>query len=282
MPNRREFLALSALASAAAMLPRLGSATEGGISGEFDIFGIAGQSNATGRGNLAESPIVTSGALECVVPAWVKGKQVTAPYLKALADPVQQNRQQPVEQFGSLLPAFANEYFRLTGRRVVICGGARDGQGLLNAWRLDDYPDRLVEKCNHAKALLSAQGATGMVRGVLWCGGEQDAKTNVTQAVWEDAFARLLTRFRTKFANPNLPLFCVSLDRMTDPAYDAGFAAIRAAQAAVCARTTGLALVTQYRDYAGQRRMWDAIHWNQSALNAVGAEAALNVAASLF
>jgi hypothetical protein len=277
MTTRRSFLLGAASLPLLSVAPKLAAST----GEEYDLFAIAGQSNGTGRGDLALSPAVVGGSLECRVPRMLNGVLTGLPHLRALADPVQQTQQQDIIQRGSMWPAFANEYFAATGRNVVICGGCRDGQGLLNAWRLDaPYVTKLTEKVGHAQRLLSETGNTGILRGVIWIGGEQDAKSGISSDLWASEFVRLLQRFRSAFDAPTLPMFCVSLD--TWIGYEAGSAAIRTAQQQACMTTAGLALVSQFRDYAGNGGLADAVHWNQPTLNAVGAEAALNVAASLY
>ena len=78
----------------------------------YDVFVVAGQSNAKGRGTAEEAPEVPAGAAYEATP---QGE------IRALADPV------GGANTGSAWPAFANAYTAATGRGVVIIGMAAGG-----------------------------------------------------------------------------------------------------------------------------------------------------------
>jgi hypothetical protein len=243
----------------------------------FPIFGIAGQSNATGQGNIALAPKVPAGhAYSC--NADTSNGNVA---LVALKDPMQQIYTQAMPNYGSLWPAFANEYWQRTGTPVVLCGGAIDGMGLVNGsqpWIGDPRNmDALFGKIASAQTSIANQGNTSTLAGILWCGGEHDAQSAMTSADWTAAFASFVSDARARANDPNLPVYIISLD--TAPGWAAGYARIRQAQIDAAATIAGVFLVVPYQNWSsiGWHVPNNEPHWSQPALNIVGALAAAEV-----
>jgi hypothetical protein len=247
---------------------------------DYDVFVVAGQSNAVGKGDAATATAVTFGTGAEYLDTVAK----TSGALKPMADPTRHYGtvlSEGLSQTGSAWPAFCAEYYALTGRRACIVGAALSGNGLTTggtSWAGDTLLDAAVAKTDRAMAVIIG---TGTVRGVLWLGGEADAQANVSKADFKTAFAAFLTRCRTKFGIPTLPIFALSIDRSTEPLDDAKFQAIREAISEACAETDGMYLVMPYQDFVGAALMEDALHWNQTALNTAGATAAQGVVQAL-
>jgi hypothetical protein len=133
----------------------------------YDIFPIAGQSNAMGVGDQSTSTAVPYGnAVE----------YIDSGYLKALKDPTQHAVEANVSLTGSAWPAFGKKYFELTNRRVCIVGSAYSGEGLVNGaiaggtW----LGPKLSVYLAH-KVATAMRNVKGIVRGVIYIGGENDA-----------------------------------------------------------------------------------------------------------
>jgi hypothetical protein len=115
------------------------------------------------------------------------------------------------------------------------------------------------------------------VRGVFWFQGEadagysqagSDAALNAIAAVYEDRLQRLVNNLRTDM--PNVPIVLMQIDWTTATGDQVTrLATIRAAQAAVVAANTNMALV----DTAGMARAGDGIHLTSAGSNAAAAAA---------
>lgn len=225
----------------------------------MDVFLVAGQSNAEGRGSSAQSPTVSNGSV-------MYSGGVVAP----LADPV------GGAASGSAWPAFANTYGQCAvteaangGARLLtgMGGGNWSPSGLLFA--------AAITHLDAAVAALATAGHSPVVRGVLWSQGESEGElwpgTAADLAVaYEAGLVDLFDRFR--FELGDVDMWVARTGRLSS-GDTALWTAVRDAQDAACAATDGLHMAFAGAvDFPDQGMMKvDGIHYAQAGLNAMGA-----------
>ncbi len=245
----------------------------------FDLFLVAGQSNADGRG--------TGGAL----PATGVGYQWSSAdgAVVAMTNPVGNT----AESKGSMWTAFAAEYFRRTGRGVIICSAAIGSSTLIaasavgggaNHWGAGGS-NRAVATARFANcvAWLDAQGWAYQFAGILWSlgetdGGAIDAGTVTAQQV-KDGFEPLLTFLRAG-TSPKAPFVIVRTGRRGD-GDTTGWRAVRDMQRDWCRSFDGVHIgYTGTVTYPARNLMGDNLHYSQAGLDEAGFMTAI-VAASV-
>ena len=236
----------------------------------YDIFCIAGQSNAMGVGNYTLStPVPMGNAVEFI----------SAGFLKPLHEPTQHNvtNVTNISITGSAWPAFGAKYFEVSGNRACIVGGAYSGVGLLHdgsgptgGWQPSGpLVNDLAIKLNAATSHFSRLNSTSQLKGVFWVGGEQDVQATWTVASYKAALVNLRDRLRTALGNARLLLLIVSLDKSLDAANEIKYALIRQAQAEAAAENEGIHMAVPYQNYY-DRGLSDGVHMNQNGLNDIG------------
>ena len=226
----------------------------------YDVFIVAGQSNAKGRGDAALSPEVPAGAAYEVTP---RGDLVP------LADPV------GGANTGSAWPAFANAYAAATGRGVVIIGMANSGSA--QVWIPGDTPNRVWDVGQDdnlyaradRKARLPLRVAEDELPGVrmagwLWIQGGTDARRieegRITVDQYEAGLHALARQIGRDWGVP-MYLFVSGTDAREDPP---AAVELRRVQNEADALDE---VVVVYRDaYTFPQRGWmqpDHIHWSQ-------------------
>lgn len=249
---------MAALIAATLFLPSVASAEE---AKPIDVFLVAGQSNAEGRGQPAMLPTVPDG---------VGYEFLDDGGIVAMA------RREGV--FGSAWHAFANAMHRATGRPVLVVNSARGGTALIaetggpNWSATGDLFEAAVQRTRSALDELAEEGWRPTLRGVLWHHGERDAqgyRGSDLRERYSDALVDLSERFRVAFDQPDLPLFVWQVGRPLS-ADSARFAAVRDAQM----DANGLGGVTVVYDqcatFAEHGWMRDELHYGQDALNDMG------------
>ena len=237
----------------------------------YDLFVVAGQSNARGRGEAALSPVVPAGAAYEVLQS---GSVVP------LADPVGR------ANTGSAWPAFANAYSEATGRGVVIVGQAAGGtaqvalagDGPTGHWDVRQPDNRYTRADRVARrALAVAERELPGVRpaGWLWIQGGSDMRRiqdgRLSLDEYREGLHALARRVGSDWGVP-LYLFVSGTDAREDtPAA----AAVREVQNEAGALDE---VVVVYREaYTFPARGWmlpDHIHWSQDGLDEAGREGA--------
>lgn len=245
---------------------------------DVDIFLVAGQSNAQGRGTAAQSPAAPTGV-------YSDGSSFSA-----LADPV------GGANTGSMWPSFANEWFAQTGRRAVICEYAQGGTGLIHLTDPNWSPTGVMRQgaADLLRNTITAVDASPLYTRqnvyVLWVQGESDAQningTTVTQALYKDALIDLAEFFADEI--PEMETFGVIMIGGTAATNGSVrsmdvqsqyFQQIRKAEYDADADSELITVLYPglytaiYRDY-----MLDALHPEQPMLNIAGKTAAAQLA----
>lgn len=249
----------------------------------MDVFLIAGQSNARGKGNAADAPDVPDG----VAFEWLGDT------LDHLKDPIGDDHD-PDTPVGSAWPAFAATYHELTGRKSVYVPAAVGGTALLKTadignghWDVEaDSP--LFRRAVHSTwdCLTHLQGdGDPTLRGVLWCQGERDAQAidagEIGTPHYRRALHRLVRAFRREFDQPELPVYVFQTGRPESDDTD-GFAAVREAQADLAGSDDAVDLVFEKAVTFPERGlMRDGLHYTQGGYNEMGRIGAEGVAATI-
>ncbi|WP_026262470.1 sialate O-acetylesterase [Spirosoma panaciterrae] len=240
------------------------------------LFLIAGQSNAVGQGTATQSVICSPGV------AWAY--RVSTDSLVALADPFGERvgHFEPAAT-GSIAPAFAQEFYRITGERTVLLSTARGGSschqraelGNYGTWAETGHLPLLNESVANTKRAMLKTGLP--LRGIIWIQGERDANAIADTLMTGNDYAKALTqvihRYRQAFGT-DVPFYIVQTGYQAGRT-PAGSKAVRAAQRAVSRRLPKTYVVYRKTNEFAQRGwMKDFVHYNQTGLNDIGQKTA--------
>lgn len=167
-----------------------------------DIFIIAGQSNASGRGTNSQS------YSHATLQAMMFGNDYV---LKNLSDPTDNvtNQVDAVsnegpQAGGSVWPLVATSIMSNNGRPVIFVPCAM-GSTSITSWQPGaNHQDRATLYGSMVYRALQAQ-AYGTLRGVLWWQGETDAANNMTQTDYATYLASLATAIQSDLGIPLIP-----------------------------------------------------------------------------
>lgn len=240
------------------------------------LFLIAGQSNAVGVGDSAESA-------RCI-PGTAFEYRFSNDTLLHLQDPVGANELKfGAATTGSIGPAFAKKYAELTKKQVVIVSAARSGASCHQKAELDNYGTwdgagriRLFEDAV-LKTQRAVEKAGVKLSGIIWLQGERDANAINAQVLtvqeYEAALKNVIKRFRAKFGR-KVGFYIVMTGYYTGHP-ESGFDQVRLVQKNVAGREKNTHIIYENTHlFKEQGRLHDAIHYNQAALNDIGKTAA--------
>lgn len=245
------------------------------MTGPIDVFGVAGQSNAQGRGTAALAPVTLAGlAFEHRGP----GDLVT-PALDPFAG----------ASTGSAWPAFLDTFTAASGRPACIVSAASGGAALVDAtpapygsWSpAGTLREAAAARFTGALADLEADGWAPVWRGVLWHQGEQDAQQHPDVGGLRAAYTEALRALGAWFVAAVGPGEVLVLRLGDRVGYRDGYAAVRAAQDAVCLDDGFTMAYTECEQFPARGWMRDPLHYTQVGLNHMGTHAARAVAAHL-
>jgi len=244
------------------------------IKPNIDVFLIAGQSNAKGKGDSTLSPKAITG----------KVLQINTGVIKDANDPMGENVTGSNEksQYGSAWPSFGNTYFNKTSRMICMipsykggtaqCAAADVGAGNWDTTGV--LFDSAVARVNSAMSVLATKGYNPIFKGVVWLQGENDAIAlqagTITQADYTAAFTKMIRKFRQNFGAA-MPFNIIRVGTST-PYIDSYWQQIRDVQQSI-ANSDSMTQVVYYNaaNFVTRGLMQgDGIHYNQIALNEVG------------
>jgi hypothetical protein len=235
---RAELLATRARLSALAIL-LLAAPASAAVQAAPDIYLLAGQSNMSGRGALADL-----GGPERIPDPAIRLYGNDGRYRPAL-DPLDDAAGQ-VDAVSTDLQAevgpglFFARALRRERRRPILLIPCAKGGSSIGQWKPGSGRDTLYESC-----LARAKLAGGRVAGILWYQGESDTGTAEAAARWPAAFARLVAQFRRDLGASRLPFVFVQLspppERAGRAARYPAWAMLQAAQASLSIRCTAMA-----------------------------------------
>lgn len=185
------------------------------------VFLLAGQSNMSGRGVLAEAQ---GDALKADERIRMYGNDGTLVVAREPVDSaVGQQDVVSADLAAGVGPglSFAKQVVAHQANRRIILVPCAKGGSAISAWEPSLATSSLYGSC-----LKRAQAAAihGKVAGILWYQGESDADTSELVRDWSGSFARLADTFRRDLNLPGLPVVMVAIgDRPTDGAYGKRF-----------------------------------------------------------
>ncbi len=239
-----------------------------------DIIMFMGQSNMSGcGGDASQAPTVKPGA-------GYDFRAISDPTrLYSIVEPFGINENQvggivdyPGGKKGSLVSAFANTYYQETGVPMIAVS-ASAGATATEYWTRQAIVYDFVER--HQRAKIWLEGNDYYVRNqyVVWLQGESDADKGITAAQYTENMDNII---RPLFINGIQKVFIIRPGRTIDKANY--FDDVIKAQTEMC-RTSGYyALASTMMSGFGTTYMVDQWHYNQTALNMLGEDAAKNVA----
>lgn len=241
----------------------------------YDVFVVAGQSNARGRGDSLRSPVIPPGGGYEALP---RGE------ILPLADPV------GGANTGSAWPAFAEAYTAATGVGVIIIGLAESGS--FQVWLPGDGPeqtwdvrvegslyDRAGPKIHRALNLLAPHIYNARLAGWLWIQGGGDARRiddgRLTPADYEAGLHALAHKVGVDWGVP-MYLFQSGTAVSGDTP---GAQAVRQIQAEADTLDDVVVVFTGAVNFPALGWHVDDVHWSQNGLNAAGWEGGAAAAA---
>ncbi|HEY9054984.1 MAG TPA: sialate O-acetylesterase [Rectinemataceae bacterium] len=242
-----------------------------GTTSSVDVFILAGQSNGVGAGDPALAPMNEAEAF--------------ISYDSQNGGWKPQSMANPALNYGSLAPAFANEYHKLTGRTAAFIQTSVGGTALY----LDPVPgkanwspngtlrDRAAAIAKDGLVTLAYNGVSYAVKGVIWVQGESDAIIMAqgleTAGEFEERLREVIAFFRQNFGS-SLTFGVVRTGTLVG-ADDTCFALVRGVQDKVCGDSVGVPMLYSETDQFPDRGwMVDVVHYNQTGLDAIGRAAA--------
>ncbi len=181
--------------------------TSGLRAEEFDLFILAGQSNAHGwMGEAAKYPADPQG-LDAKIRLWWTSPGISSSDGKWTTMQKQAGRF-PVGHFG-LEVAFGRK-LKLDGCNPAIFKFTLGSTSIANNWKLPGQGgmyDDMVRQLAAGVELLRQEGHTVKFRGFVWIQGESDAETKPMAQAYEERLKSLITDLRDRVTRtPDLPM----------------------------------------------------------------------------
>ena len=247
--------------------------------GPVDLILFMGQSNMAGRGvRTAAHP---QAAPQLLPGAGYEYRAVSDPEsLHVLREPFGATEDRPggIDDLrmksGSLVTAFVNSWFLLTGTPVVGVSASKGGSRMVEWLPGSRYLTDAVGRLQSARNFLHQIGLTIRQCLMLWCQGESDGDVATPPSVYKREFEQMFAFMRQAGVDDCL-LIQIGCYNGNNPAID--YAPIRQAQQELCDKLPHLHLVsTSFAGMKAHGLMKDDFHYFQQAYNEVGIEAARN------
>lgn len=236
----------------------------------MDIFILAGQSNMSGRGSLADLP---RGFNEADERIWLFGNNdMWRPAVEPLDDSAGQADNVSFDFYAGVGPglAFAKRLKKLRPAMIIGLVPCAMGGTSMDQWMAQGGEGTLYGSCIR-RAKLAAQ--KGRIAGMLWYQGEADAWSAQLVSQWPDKFKILVGRFRRDTHHSTLPVVFVQIGdlgrRLQDDPRTAMWSRMQKAQAGV--NIDDATMVSAM----GLPLRPDGIHLSTKAQLALGAAAAV-------
>lgn len=170
-----------------------------------DVYILAGQSNMSGRGALADLTDAERAADPAILLYGNDGRW--RPAREPLDDAAGQSDPVSADTKAAVGPGlfFARALSPAQGRRVALLPCAKGGSALAQ-WTPAVGRESLYGSC-----VARVRQAGGRVAGLLWYQGETDAQDNVQAARWSDRMRTLIAAFRRDLDVARLPVVVVTL-----------------------------------------------------------------------
>lgn len=231
----------------------------------YDVFLIAGQSNALGAG-LGHDAVLDRAHrnVHQFAGAGRKAGQVLTG-----AHPLWHHTRAPGVGFGV---TFGNLHAEATGRPVLLVPVARGESGFVPqngfSWDVEDHPDtfNLFRYACRQLDTAVAGGSGRVLRAILWHQGESDVRQGMNSDEYLERMDALITGFRRRFRTVPFILGQMSPDRMAE--YGGGYLDINAAHQAIPRRVELSAFVEAPSGMFNSTD--DKIHFNAAGQRELG------------
>lgn len=217
------------------------------ITDEADIVVAMGQSNMCGSGgSIAESPVVSEGVLQ------YQGGVI-----------------EPLKRQGSLLPSFGNSFYRQTKKPVILVQTARGGSSSV-AWLRDGLVQDSVKQLQALKKKLEKHKVKIGHVYMIWMQGETDAKKGIDKATYMSNCRKIFKKMKSAGTQKFL---MIQIGQYRNRKYNVDV--IIDAQKTICKKNKDFIMVSDITKKLSNDTKWyrDDVHFNQPALNKIGAEA---------
>lgn len=241
------------------------------------IIVVAGQSNAVGAGNAAES---ATGLKNCFEYNSILNA------ITPLQDPVGQvdlGFEQAVT--GSLSPSLALNLSKITNQEILIVQCAKGGSALhplaeQNNWGVWGKTGGLLSnsyrKIDRALSKIAeSSNSQPKLNAIIWSQGENDGeaigKGKLSRLQYKSSLQKLINNYRNKYGAA-LPFIIVETGRnVSCRICDSGFEIVRQVQREVADEDNYTFIGYNETEYFEQRNwLQDPVHYNQTALNHIG------------
>lgn len=171
-----------------------------------DVYILAGQSNMSGRGALAELTDAERTADPAIRLYGNDGQWRLA--REPLDDATGQVDAVSADAKAAVGPGmfFARALYARSGRPIVLVPCAKGGSSLAQ-WS----PASVGRETLYGSCIARARAAGGRIAGILWYQGESDARDAAVARDWATGFGTLVAAFRRDFAAPRLPVVFVRI-----------------------------------------------------------------------
>lgn len=178
----------------------------------------------------------------------------------------------PIAKNGSLVSAFANKYYELTGVPVVAVSASSGGRDT-DFWMSKKVVDDFSERQKRAQVWLESNDYYIRKQYVIWLQGESDAEDGLTTEQYNQNMDNII---RPLFIGGVQKVFMITPGRTLTGKYF--YDSIVYAQINMCRDSGYYALATTVLNSVSTEYMIDEFHYNQSVLNVAGSEAAESAA----
>lgn len=231
----------------------------------YDVFLVAGQSNALGAGLGFDSALDRPHSR---VHQYA-GSGPRAGRLLSARHPLWHHTRAPGVGFG---PTFGTLHVEDWGRPVLLVPAARGETGFVPqngySWDVEDHPDTFNLFWYACRQLESALGSrpNRTLRGILWHQGESDVSAKMPGHQYAEKIEALIEGFRYRFGTVPFILGQMSPDRMAE--YGGSYIDINAAQHAIPSRVEQTAFVEAPEGMFNSPE--DKVHFNAAGQRDLG------------
>ena len=249
----------------------------------WQVFVCCGQSNAVGKGDFESISRSAHGRFYDWHEQSTKYRQ-----LRPLADPVYPAavNSDTGKPYGGPWCFFADEFFRLTGRKSIILSVGRGSSAVThlsgndNDWTTDGENRASREAVLAlAAADLKSSGLQTRPGCILWSQGETDANRlasgDISVADYTAGTSAAWTWLRGVLGRPKAPIIVsqtgICRDALSDASVKAAYTAVQAAQTALCDDGENVHMgFTGAKDFFETGGMSDSYHYNRAGYKAMG------------
>jgi len=180
----------------------------------------------------------------------------------------------PLQKQGTLLPSFANQYYKKTKTPVVIIQTAVGGSSS-QEWIKGELLGKATSDVKKCKNYLKKYKVKVRNIYMLWFQGETDAKNGVAKSAYMSNMKKIFKKMKRVGTKKCM---VIQVGQYLNGKYPADL--IISAQKTLCKKDKNFEMVSTVTSSLSGKAKWysDNVHFNQSALNKIGSQAGKNAA----